>query len=93
MENKNFLSKVGFFFKWLVLTNLGRILLAFLWILTFMGLDSLLWNYADNYGGWLMWVGMAGVVYLVGFTLVAIVYGWIINPIRDWKERKKRQGK
>lgn len=28
-------------------------------------------------------------VYPFGLTLVAIAYGWIINPIRDRKESKK----
>lgn len=27
--------------------------------------------------------------YLIVFTLISIVYGWIINPMRDYKNNKK----
>ena len=27
--------------------------------------------------------------YPVGLTLVMMVYGWIINPIREWKKIKQ----
>lgn len=93
MENKNILSKLKRFFKWLVLTNLGRIFLASLWTIFFIILDNLLWKYSNNYNGWLIWFIMIGITYLTGVTLVMIAYAWIINPIRDWKEKKKKQDK
>jgi len=85
---KTILSKIGLFFKWLVITNFGRLLLSFIWIFLWMGINSLLLD-NSNYSGWAVWVAFVGVAYLVGFTLVAIVYAWILNPIRDRKAMKK----
>jgi formate/nitrite transporter FocA (FNT family) len=30
-------------------------------------------------------------LYPIGLTLVMMVYAWIINPIRDYKERKQNK--
>lgn len=86
---KKFIDKLKFIGLWLVKTNLGRIALSFIWLLIWLGIDRALYNNNWDYSGWAFWVAVPAIVYLVGFTLVAIVYGWIINPIRDAKRRKK----
>jgi len=78
-------NKVKRFFKWLVLTNLGRMLVAFLWVITFIGIDK--GFEPDNH--WAFWVSLVGQIYFCGFILIAIVFAWIINPIREYKEMKK----
>jgi len=80
---KKFWAKIKEVASYMVLTNLGRIGLAFIWILIFLSINSVV----D--GVWAFWTAMVGVAYLVGFTLVAIVFAWIINPIRDRKRRKE----
>ena len=63
--------------------NVAYMFLAFLWMILWIGISN--WFEAN----WAFWVGMLGAAYLVGITLVMIVYAWIINPIREWKDRKK----
>jgi hypothetical protein len=38
-------------------------------------------------------VALPGMAYLAIMTLVMLAYAWIINPIRDLREKKKGKGK
>lgn len=38
---------------------------------------------------WCAYVMYACFAYPVGLTIVMIVYAWIINPLRDYRENKK----
>jgi len=85
-------NKTKDFFKWLILTNLGRVILSFTWLLSFLTVDRILEYNSENYDtSWAFWVAMIGVTYLIGFIMVAIVYAWVINPINDYKSRKKNK--
>lgn len=71
--------------EWIVLTNIGRILLAFIMGNIFLAIN----NHTNNelvstisfYGIWLMF-GFIGL-----FTVVAIVFAWIINPFKTNKNK------
>ena len=83
---KNFFNnKVKKFFTWLVRTKLGWCLISFIWIVIWMGV------YNHTAGDWPFWVAVPGMAYLVGLTLVMMAYGWVINPIREWKKRRKNK--
>ena len=38
---------------------------------------------------WWLWIGRAGIALLLGETLIMMVYAWIINPIRERRNKKK----
>ena len=42
-------------------------------------------------GDWAYWTAMPGIAYMFGLTLVGIAYAWVINPIREYRENKKRK--
>jgi hypothetical protein len=62
-------------------TKIGWLAISLLSALTF----GLLANIYD----WAYWPAILSWVYPVVLTLIMIVYAWIINPIRDYKETKK----
>lgn len=62
-------------------TKIGWLIVCFLLALIF----GLLSNYYD----WAEIVMYICMVYPFVLALVAIAYGWIINPIRDYKNDKK----
>lgn len=68
---------------WLTNTKLGWLIISFGWLGLFMGIDDIIQS------DWAFWVAMPALIYIVGLTLVMIVYGWIINPIKNYQERKK----
>ena len=79
---------------WLVITHLGRLLLAVI-LIVIGGLMSpegtigeLIYNYDKGYG-WHIPLCI-GVIILLVETLIMITYAWVINPIRNYKERKKK---
>ncbi|NPV13272.1 MAG: hypothetical protein HPY57_16045 [Ignavibacteria bacterium] len=70
-------------FQWLILTKYGRLVLALFFTVLFQVLSDQL----DN--NTLGWIGLGFFAYIIVFTLYVIVYAWIINPIKIWKENKK----
>ncbi len=82
------LNKIKTFLKWLVVSNLGRILLAFLWTIFWLTIDKALWG-NHGYNGWAQWVAFMGISYLG--VLVLLAYIWVIDPIRIYKNRKKNK--
>ncbi len=82
------MDKIKSFFKYLVLTNLGRIILTFV----LMAVSFITSDYVnDNITLYsvLQYTGYGCVAILMIYTLVFIVFGCIINPIREWKQNKK----
>jgi len=78
------------------LTHLGRIVLGAL--LFFFGLIMAREGGAigelvrDPYKqgiDWWLWIGRIGGVLMVGEGLLMMVYAWIINPIRERRNKKK----
>lgn len=74
--------------KWLVLTNIGRMVLAFVWFLIFWRIDARL-SYNNSYNGWAFWLYLIGVAYWLVFILILLIFAWIINPIKEHKEMKE----
>ena len=50
---------------------------------------AIVFGILGNYYDWAAIAMYICFLYPVGLTLVMIVYAWIINPLRDYKERKK----
>lgn len=63
------------------LTKIGWLLLTLFLAIVF----GVLANYID----WCEYAMYICFLYPVGLTLVMMVYGWIINPIRIYKEQKR----
>jgi len=74
--------------KWLVLTNIGRMVLAFVWFLIFWRIDARL-SYTSSYNGWAFWLYLIGVAYWLVFILILLIFAWIINPIKEHMEMKE----
>lgn len=79
------LDKIKRFLFWTTHTKLGWFLISFVWTAIFMTIDS------NISGDWAYWVAIPGIVYMFGLTLVAIAYAWVINPLREYRENKKRK--
>jgi hypothetical protein len=69
--------------RWLVCTKLGWLIISAIWFSVFKLIDNSIES------DWAFWVSMPAGLYILGLTLVMIAYGWIINPIREYKENKK----
>jgi hypothetical protein len=69
---------------WATHTKLGWVLISFIWSAIFMTIDS------NISGDWAFWTAIPGITYMVLLTIITIIHAWIINPIRNYKERKKR---
>lgn len=78
-------DKLRQFAAQMFMTKLGWMINSFIWLIIW----TAVYNNVD--GEWPFWVMLPALVYLVGITLVFIVFAWIINPIRDWKARKKNE--
>jgi uncharacterized membrane protein len=69
--------------KWLVKTKMGWMLISIVWFIVFRIIDT---NIESD---WAFWVSMPAAAYLVGLFLVMMAYAFVINPIRDYKEKEK----
>jgi len=58
------------------------------WLLLTLFL-SIVFGVLANYIDWCEYAMFICLSYPVGLTLVMMVYGWIINPIREWKKIKQ----
>lgn len=82
------MEKLKTFLKWLVVTNYGRIVLG--GILLLGGFTPLNWVDEDSIlGNILFYTGLTGGGILLVYALLMMVYAWIINPIREYKNKKK----
>ena len=52
-------------------------------------LGLIVFGILSNFYEWALIPMYVSLIWPVIFTLIAIVYAWIINPIRDYKENKK----
>lgn len=43
-----------------------------------------------NYHDWAIIAMKISLIYPLGLALVMMIYAWIVNPIRDYKESKKK---
>jgi len=86
---KEFLTKIwnNRVFAQIFRTKIGLAGFSFVWMSLWFGI----YGSSANTAEWPMWMAMPGLAYLVGLTLVMMAYGWVINPLRDWRERKKRR--
>lgn len=60
-----------------------KFLVAFVWFTVFLLLADAIECHFLN------WVSLPGLVYMVIGLLTLVIYGLIINPIKDWKSRVK----
>lgn len=81
---KNFFKKAWLY---LVYTKIGKIIASFVWMMIWLGLYN--WAFWDQ--DWMVYVGLAGLIYPIVIFLIMMAYAWVINPIRDWKARKKNK--
>ena len=79
------LDKIKNSLFWATHTKLGWFLISFVWSATFMIVDN------NISGDWAYWTAMPGIAYMFGLTLVGIAYAWVINPLREYRENKKRK--
>ena len=75
--------------KWLFITHLGRIVFGLTLMVVFGSLSNygFLGLYIEHDP--FTWVSSLGAAILVIETLIFIAHAWIINPIREYKEKKK----
>lgn len=76
------LKSIGSF---LIGSKFGWVILAFIWAAIFFMIDNLV------EGDWAYYTGMLGIVFNFILTIIFIIFAWIINPIREYKERKKNK--
>lgn len=69
--------------RWLVCTKLGWLIISMIWGGIFLVID----NTQDSY--WALILAAPAVLYAVGLFLVMMVYAYILNPLREYKETKK----
>lgn len=69
--------------SFLIGSKFGWVILGFIWMAIFLTIDNIF--DAD----WAFYTGMIGVAFNFVMTIIFIIYAWIINPIREYKERKK----
>lgn len=50
----------------------------------------LVFGILSNFYEWAYWPAILAWVYPTIFGIVGIIYAWIINPIRSYKENKKK---
>ena len=82
----NILKKTA---QFIFLTNIGRILLLFALAPTFLFLSEAVASATLSVV--LYYAFMACIGALLVYTVVFIVFAWIINPIREYKSNKKLQ--
>jgi hypothetical protein len=83
---KNISDKI----KFLYMSNIGRLLSSFILAILFLTIHKLLYNFSEGYNDWALYVAIIPTLYIVGFSFIMIIYGLIINPIRDYKSKKKK---
>lgn len=66
-------------------TNMGRLVFSFMWASAWMGV------YNNVESEWPFWVAMVGIVHILVLFLIMMAYAWVINPLRDYRERKNRK--
>lgn len=52
-------------------------------------LSAVLFGVLSNWFDWAQLPVFICLIYPFGLTIILIVYAWIINPIKDWKQNKK----
>jgi len=72
---------------YIVHTKIGKLVLSLLLAFIFGVLAE------NTEVEWFDYAMYAMLVYPVGLTLVMIAYAWVINPLRDLKERRKEREK
>ena len=68
---------------WLFTTKLGGLAVSFFFIFIFA--------FLSKYYDWANTMVLISWIYPIGLALVMFAYAWVINPIRDYKERKKKK--
>lgn len=76
-------EKVKFWLLQIFATKIGWLGLS----LASMVIFGILGNFYD----WAQTATLISLIYPVVFTLIMIVYAWIINPLNDLKERRKNK--
>lgn len=70
--------------SWMFMTNIGRLVTS-----TALAAITL---YLANYIDWMVWVALGFfLIYPLPYTIIAMVYAFIINPIRDRKEKQTKK--
>lgn len=84
--------------KWLFITHLGRIVIGAILVviggsLSRDGVIGEAIRNPQNYDNFdiFFWIMILGIMILLGYTIVMMAYAWVINPLRELKERKKKQ--
>lgn len=70
--------------KWLFTTKLGWLIISFIWTALSIVVD----NNVDSYLGVYMMIPSLG--YILVITLVAIAYAWVINPMKERVETRRK---
>lgn len=70
-------------FFWLTHSKIGWVLISFVWFCIFTAIDR------NVQGPWAYYLSLPALAYIVGLVLIQFAYGWVINPIRERKNRKK----
>ena len=76
-------KKTKFWLLQIFATKIGWLGLSFLTIIVFGALS--------NVYSWAGDVAMIAGIYPIGLALVLIAYAWVINPITEYKEKKKNK--
>ena len=71
--------------KWAFTTKLGLGITAVIWII--------LWAivYRITNADWTYNIMSIGVVAVIGFVILLVLHGWIINPIRKFINKRKKR--
>ncbi len=73
-------------------TKIGWVFISMICVVVFGCLSP--YGILSEYGAdWCLYPMLAGLVYLLGISLIMIAYAWVINPINSYKERKKEKSK
>lgn len=54
-------------------------------------LSAIVFGVLANNHEWAYWPAMLSWVYPIIFALIMFVYGWILNPIRRYREQKMKK--
>lgn len=68
---------------WLTRTKIGLFVTSFIWSSSWIGV------YNNSTQEWPFWMAVPGFIYMLGLFSVMMAYAWVINPIRDRKQRKE----
>lgn len=73
-------NKLRKFFKWSVLTNIGRIVTSFILGTISLGISQVTEGLTSDI---FYYIFLTFVAVLVGYGLTLIAFAWIINPVRE----------